>query len=444
LENVGPCPEHAWLALREASWSLSEDAERALRLSVRARELAESLGDFDLEMTARALEGLALVSLGRVGQGMALLDEATAAAVGGEMSDRTQIGFACCYLIFACERVRDYERAAQWCERLSDYCDRTGLRPLFSLCRAHYAGVLTWRGVWEEAEEELVRATADLRVRRPAQCGDGLVRLAELRRRQGRLQEAADLLDRAGPHPFVPLGRALLALDRGEVEAACDHAERFLRGLGGEPRIERAAGLEARARALVELGRVDEAGGAVRELGALAELAGTESLRAAERFASGLVARAAGDAARARACLEDAVELYQRTGAPFEAARARVELARVLASVDRRDAATQEVKQANEALHALGAAHEAGRAAALLREIESPAKLPSRRGDGGLSARELEVLRLIAEGLSNREIAARLIVSEHTVHRHVANILAKLASSSRAAAVARATAQRLL
>jgi tetratricopeptide (TPR) repeat protein len=197
-----------WLALREASFVLGEDARATLRLSRQARELAESLGDLDLEMTARALEGLALVSLGSVQEGMRLLDEASGAAVGGEIGDRTQVGFACCYLIFACERVRDYDRAAQWCERLSEYCDRTGLRPLFSLCRAHYAGVLTWRGVWNEAEKELLRATADLRARRPAQWGDGLTRLAELRRQQGRLEEAGELLSRAEPHPFVPLGRA--------------------------------------------------------------------------------------------------------------------------------------------------------------------------------------------------------------------------------------------
>ena len=316
LGDVERCPEHAWLALREASWALGEDAEKTRRLSVEARELAESVGDLDLEMTARALEGLALVGLGSVEEGMRLLDEASAAAVGGEMSDRTQIGFACCYLIFACERVRDYDRAAQWCERLSEYCDRTGLRPLFSLCRAHYGGVLTWRGTWAEAEEELLRATADLQARRPAQWGDGLVRLAELRRQQGRLEQARELLGRAEPHPFVPLGRALLHLDRGEPEPALDQVEHFLRALGGERRIERAPGLEVKGRALVGLGRADEAEETLGELRELAAVAGTEPLRAGERMTSGLVARAAGKPEEARACFEDAVELSCEAGQP--------------------------------------------------------------------------------------------------------------------------------
>jgi ATP/maltotriose-dependent transcriptional regulator MalT len=371
------------------------------------------------------------------------LDEATAAAVGGEMSDPAAVGFSCCYLIFACERVRDYDRAAQWCGRLSDYCHRWGIRPLFAICRAHYAAVLTLRGLWAEAEAELTEAVERLARTRPGQISEALVRLAELRRQQGRLEDAVELLDRAEPHLLVALGRAAVALDHGDAVSARDAAERFLRGLGEARRIDGAAGLELRARAHVALGELQLARETLDELRSIADRVGTDPVHASASVASGLLAAATGELEQARPELEDASERFARSGAPFEAARARLELAEVLSRLGRRTPASREARLALEAFQALGASLEQKRAAARLQRVGVDDAGQSAIG-GGLSPREREVLRLVGDGLTNQEIAARLVLSEHTVHRHLANMFAKLGVSSRAAAVARAADRGLV
>jgi DNA-binding CsgD family transcriptional regulator len=415
LAGRPPVFEHGWLALREASFALPQDPPLARERCAEAEALGRELGHLDLEMTAVALDGLARVSSGDIEGGMARLDEATVAATAGDMRDPMAIGFSCCYLIFACERVRDLDRAGQWCGRLARYCESTNNRSLLSVCRTHYGTVLTLRGEWAEAEAELSAAAAGL-VTQPALAADALARLAELRRRQGRGEEAAALAEQAGHHPLAVLCRAALALDRDDATEAADLAALYLR-LIGDARTERAVGLEI----LVEA-RSDEQ--AARELGAIADAAGTVALRGAARAAEGHVRRAGGDEEAAREAFEDAVELLGRAGLPFEAARARMALASVLTALGRRDAARRQTAAARTAFAALGAAGEERRAGAP-------------RG-GTLSARESEVLALVARGRTNAEIAAELVLSEHTVHRHIANILAKLGCSSRAAAAARA------
>src|SRR5205085_4089541 len=136
----------------------------------------------DYEMLGLSLQGLALVASGAVAEGMRLLDEVNAAVVAGELTDQIAIGLASCYLIAACDRVRDYDRAVQWCTRLKAFCAKWGLPPLFAVCRTQYASICLWRGTWVEAEEELRAASAELAASRPAMTADVLVRLAELRR----------------------------------------------------------------------------------------------------------------------------------------------------------------------------------------------------------------------------------------------------------------------
>jgi hypothetical protein len=144
LDGIEAGAEHGWLALREGEVALllGNDTGKARELAVSSAELGRSLGEIDLEMVGLALEGLALVSEGRVEEGMRRLDEASAAAMAGELRDLNAVGASCCYLIFACERVRDYDRAAQWCERVKEFCRRWRIRPLFAVCRTHYAAVL--------------------------------------------------------------------------------------------------------------------------------------------------------------------------------------------------------------------------------------------------------------------------------------------------------------
>jgi DNA-binding CsgD family transcriptional regulator len=435
LEGAGPTRERGWLALREASFALPEDPGLARRRAADAELLGRELGDIDLEMTASALDGLALVSQGEVVTGMARLDEATTAATAGEMSDPVAIGFSCCYLIFACERVRDFDRAGQWCRRLARIAADQNVRALRAVCRAHYGTVLMLRGEWESAEVELTSAATVL-ARTPREGADAFARLAELRRRQGRSEEALNLIEQAEHHPLAILCRASLALARGDMAAAADAAARYLRSLGAAV-IERAPALELLAEAHAAAGRADESAEAGRELRAIADRVGTDPLLGAARHAEGCAHAAAGSEDNARQAFEDAVGLLDRAGLPFEAGRARVALACSLRALGRAEAARAEFERARAGFQEVGAEGEERRA-----RVFQAGREPGVRAQ--LSPREREVLGLVAQGRTNGEIADALVLSEHTVHRHVANILAKLGASSRAAAVAAAAEQQLL
>ena len=360
--------EHASLALRSGIFALLDDGdpEEAERLASEAVRIGQALGAVDYEMVGRALHGFARVTAGSVEEGLQELDEVNAAVLAGEMSDRVLIGLACCYLIAACERIRDYERAVQWCDRLKAFCTKWGLRPLFAVCRTQYASVCMWRGAWEEAERELTSAADELAACRPAMTGEGLVRLGELRRRQGKLDEAMALFERGGSHPLASLGRASVIFDRGDFTAAADLAERHLRRLPVKNRTERAAALELMVRACLDQGRTDEATQAVAELHAIASEARTGPLRASASLAAGLVAARLSDPKSARKHLEDAVDLFKESGAPFETGRARAELARVMGALGRPEAAAEEARRAIEDLAPLGASLEIARARAVL------------------------------------------------------------------------------
>jgi DNA-binding NarL/FixJ family response regulator len=230
-----------------------------------------------------------------------------------------------------------------------------------------------------------------------------------------------------------------LALDQGDATTAADLAERFLRGLPAENRLGRPAALEVLALAQVALGAADHAAETGAELQAIAMAVATEPLRAAASFIEGAVAAAHGDHETARRRFEDATDLYTSTGAPFEAARARIELARSLLALGRNQAAGRPARAALEALDQLGALPEQARAVAVLRHIQSE---PRERGGtppavADLTPRELAVLRLVAAGKSNQAIATELVLSVRTVERHISNIYGKIGASGM---VARASA----
>ncbi len=441
LEGRPDSHEHAWLALRSGAFALLDDgdAEAAERLAAEAVRIGQALGSADHELVGRALHGFARVTAGRAAEGLQELDEVNAAVLAGEMHDWVLIGLAGCYMVAACERIRDWERAVQWADRLQDFSAKRGHRPLSAVCRTQYASVCIWRGEWEQAERELTVASDELAASRPAMTAEGTVRLGELRRRQGRLDEATALFDRSEPHLLAGLGRANVTFDRGDFGGAADLAERHLRRLPASSRTERAAALELMVRACLELGRPDDAQKAASELEAIAAEAGTGPLRALARLTGGLLDARSRDPESARKRLEDAVDLFRESAAPFETGRARLELARVLDALGRRAAAIDEARSALEDLTPLGAGLELARARTLLEGWEgSPPAAPAARDRSGLTPREIEVLRLISDGLGNQAIADRLFISEHTVHRHVANVLGKLEVSSRSAAVAQA------
>ena len=430
LESVDPGPEHGWLAFHEGYLRhLSGDADSARELAGRAAECGRRFGVPDLEMLGLALEGAALVACARVEEGMPLLDEAAAAALAGEATIPISGAWACCFLVSACSAVLDYERACAWCDRIAEFAERYGSRYMLAFCRAEYGAVHLWRGRWDAAEATLQGSIEDFARSRPAMVGGPLVGLAELRGRQGRADEATALLDRAGPSGAALRCRAGLALDRGDARRAVELLERSLRQAPPGRRLERAPALGLLARARVHRGELDEAREALASLREIEAHVGTEALRAAADVAAGLLAAAEGEHEHARRLLEDAVDRFERSGAPFEAADARIELAASLTALGRGGVARAEATAALRSLLELGA----GPAAERARRVVRPG---GRAGPGTVTPREREVLALLAEGLTNRQIAQRLVVSEHTVHRHVTNILRKLDLPSRTAAAA--------
>ena len=446
LEGLDPCPEHGWLAALQGYMALGEgDTARARELAARARELGRRLGVVCLEMFGLAVEGVALVNEGQVEAGMRCLDEATAAALGGEYEQIVPAGWTCCLLIGACERVRDYDRAAQWCRKVEEFSRRMRINFVTGTCRAHYGAVLTWHGNWPEAERQLTEATEDLTANRPSWSGAALVRLADLRRRQGRLAEAEELLSQAQGNALAPLGMAELALDQGDALAARDLLEPLLRRLPAENRTLRAHPLELVVRAHLAAGAIESATPHVSELRAIAAAVGTQPLRAAVSLSEGLLAAAGGDHETARERLEDAVELFAASGAPFEMGRARLELAAVLVALDREDAAAREATVALRRFDEIGAEAESARARELLKRLGvAPQARRAPHRDAVLTPRQVEVLRLVSQGLTDNEAAVRLVLSKHTVHRHLQNAYARLGCCSRASAVAEANRLQLL
>jgi LuxR family transcriptional regulator, maltose regulon positive regulatory protein len=252
LDDLDAAPEHGWLAALEAQLALEAgELAEAARIGTRARQLGRDLGITDLEMLGLATEGLALVTEGELKEGMWRLDEAAAAALGGEFDGFVGVGWTCCYLIYACERVRDYDRAAQWCRKVEEFAGRMRIQFLNGVCRVHYAAVLAWHGSWKEADKTQRAAALELAVRAMSAAGDvhgAQVHLAELRS----LAQAV---------PTGPL-RAAVSFCDGVVAAAAGDQE------SAAVAFEDAAALFAASDAPYELGRArTELARALSELG---------------------------------------------------------------------------------------------------------------------------------------------------------------------------------
>ncbi|MGH8833578.1 MAG: LuxR C-terminal-related transcriptional regulator [Actinomycetes bacterium] len=437
LAQVEPGPDHGWLAIHAASFVIEEDPAQARELAAEALDAGRKYGVTELEVLGLATQGVAFVYEGDHAAGMRLLDEAITVGLAEPAELLVCIAWAGCYLITACELVRDYDRAGQWCNTIADFCERHGIGLLLGVCRAKYAGVLAWQGRLSEAEAQVTAARDALRSSRPRLIPHALVRLGDIRRMQGRLDEARGLYDECEGWAGALLGSAQVALDLGDIEEAVDLAERFLRRTSDARRVDRAGGLEVLIRGLARLGRVDEAQRSVDELCAIAERAGTRSLRASALAGEASLAAARGDHERARRLWEDAVDLA--ADSPFLAASIRLDLAECLAEQGRREAAAREVEAARRTFVELGAGWGTERAAALVQRLRHGTPGPDGGPLGALTPRQMDVLALLTKGLTNAEIATRLTLSEHTVHRHVTSILRTLRLPSRAAAAALAS-----
>jgi ATP/maltotriose-dependent transcriptional regulator MalT len=316
------------------------------------------------------------------------------------------------------------------------FSERWGGRQIMGVCRSAYGRVLATSGDWTAAEGELTAAVEDLQAARPGMASAGLVRLGELRARQGRSEEARTLFEQAGAAGLVGLGE--LALDDGDAEEAADAAERVLRQLHHTDVLDRLPPLELLVRARAELDELEAARTAFASLTECCEAVGTPYVLARSRLVAGELAAAGGDHEEARRAFEDAVDSFTAGSAPYDAAVSRLALAGALVSLGREERAASEVLAARETFERLGAARD------LLRVEGAPRRAVMPEALGELTSRELEVMRLVAQGLSDAEIAERLVVSPHTVHRHVANVRSKLRLPSRAAAVAYASRAGLL
>jgi DNA-binding CsgD family transcriptional regulator len=436
LEGLEDTPEFGWLMLWKAylALNLQNDTVATRELAAKAAAAGRALRLLDLEMLALATEGMALVSEGQIQDGMRRLDEAAAAAIGGEMSDRNAVWTTLCTVMTACDRTRDYDRAVQWSGRVRDLSHKWGFEGLFTPCRPHYAAVLMWRGEWDEAEQQLITACDEYARLRPLMAGESIVRLAELRWRQGRWDEAAELFRRVEHEGIAQPGRAELALSTGDSAAARSFAEKYLRNLPAEDRMERAIGLELMVRATATMSEFAAAEEPLAELQRIAQHVGVKPIKASAAFAVASLAAARGDHDKSRTSLEDAVGLYERSGAPFEAARARLHLARSLVDLKRQVDAGREAALALQSFRRVGAAREAEAAAAFLADLEAPSALLGRVSNpAGLSPREIEVLAVVAAGKSNLEIASDLFLSVRTVERHISTIYEKLGAHGKAA-----------
>jgi DNA-binding CsgD family transcriptional regulator len=436
LAGAALCRAHAQLEVHRAQ--LAPDAATAERQFERAREIARELGDQESEIRALSGLGFLRVSLGDVERGMSLLDESMAAAMGGELEDPWAIGSTCCSMLFACERISDLRRAEEWCRVVTEFTERRRYVPLSALCRSVYAGVLISRGDWGRAEAELQAALRAYRGLGKPLAAYPLARLAGLRMRQGRIEEAEQLIAGWEQHPEMGPVMISLLLERGELAHASARLERALERLGGESPFA-APYLPLLVSVRLAQGDGDAARYALNALVGLAARLGHEHLHASAELAAAQASDTSSPA-QASAHAEAARDRFSKLGMPYEEGRAELELARLVA-VQEPELAVAQARTALDMFERLGAARDADEAANLLRSLGVRGRRAPRCA-GELTKRELEVLGLVEAGFSNKEIAERLYIAPKTASHHVSRILGKLGLQTRAEAAAYAARER--
>lgn len=430
------CVERGYLLLGSMLESFAEgDFEAGRAKAAEALAIGERFGDRDLVAMSVMDLGHALLELGRAREGLRLVDESMVAVTSGELSPIVA-GILYCNTIAVCQSVFELRRAREWTTALTLWCERQpDMVAHTGVCLVHRAEILQLQGGWDAAFEEAGRVAARAA---PSQrsLGRALYVHGDLHRLRGELGAAERAYRQAAREGVQPQpGLALLRLAQGKVDAAVAAIRRAV-GESGHP-LTRAALLPAHVEIALEAGAVEEAWRAGDELSAISRTHDGEALRAMSAYANGAVALARGEPAEALTELRRALQAWQELGAPYEAARARVLVGRACAALGDEDGAAIELESARSVFAKLGARPDLVRAAS----ARASSALPDTHG---LSPRELQVLRLLALGRTNKAIAAELVLSERTVDRHVSNVYAKLRVSSRAAATAYAYEHRLL
>lgn len=430
LDGLGQGPLHGWVHLAKASLML--DLPRAEELTEAALRLAREGGDADLELSALSQLGKIRIGQGDF-QGFTLIDEAMAAALAGERTTLDTVANTGCDMLNACELAHDIERAEQWCRVTDEFVEQFGCPYLYAECRIFYGSILVAKGRWAEAEHELaigMRVTDEVS---PGLHARARARLAWLRIRQGDLDDAATLLTAVEPDTTseteTTLSQAALHLALGDAASASRALDECCQHLPGH-RAHLGAALAMLVEASLANGDHDAAVRAADDLTRLATRPGSAELDALAAGARGRVSAAGGDTGAAVADLRSALATWSRLHQPFETARMHAALGDVLVTTAD-PAGVPHLRHALTGFRQLGAAREADRVAAHLRLLNERVGTASVRA-AGLSGREEQVMRLVAAGLSNPEIAARLHLSRKTVGHHVSHILTKLGLRNRA------------
>lgn len=432
------CVEQGYLLLPLAEQHLAEcNGDAAHTTAASAAEIGDRFGDADLIACARHLQGRALIRQGQVPAGLALLDEAMLAVVAGELS-LIITGLIYCSVIDACQQVYALSRAREWTAALASWCEQQAQMVAFTgPCLVHRAEIMQLHGAWSDAMAEACRACerfsqgADRTLPAPA-----LYQRAELHRLRGEFAAAEEAYRNASRSGWEPQpGLALLRMAQGRSDAACAAIRRVLSAATGP--LPRAKLLPAQIEIMLATGALQEARSACLELEEIAENFDTDVLRAMAAQARGAVELADGDARAALGPLRRAFEVWRQVEAPYEAARVRVLMGLACRQLGDDEAGELELGAARAVFERLGAAPELARLDSLGKRVAS-----ARRHR--LTPRELQVLRLITVGKTNKIIATELFLSERTIDRHVSNILTKLNVPSRAAATAYAYDHKLV
>ena len=433
LVGDADCVERGYLLLPTGFRALAGgDVEGAAAITADAAAIGLRFGDRDLFALATHANGHLLVRGGQVADGLERLDEAMVAVAAGELSPIVS-GVVYCGVIMGCQAAYEPRRAAEWTEALAQWCERQPDMVAFhGRCHIHRAEIMQLRGDWARALEEAQTASRHAEVRNHrAALGDAAYLQGEVHRMRGAFGAAEEAYRQASGYGREPYpGLALLRVEQGRVEAALTAIRRVL---GTADLVaDRVRLLPPYAEVLLAAGDIEGATAACDELAQIAASYEAGVLRAVVAQTRGAIALAEGDPSGALVALRDAWRVWEDVKAPYEAARVRALMGAACRALGDEDAAALELDAARQAFAALGAARDLAR-------LDG--------GDGashGLTPREREVLRLVAAGRTNKAIAAELVLSERTVDRHVSNIFAKLAVSSRTAATAYAYEHRLV